>query len=206
MKEITTQKREGNRASRAVSPEMDADTMKVARETWIIAVLGTIDLITTIVFIRNHGAEEANPIFRFFWHMGIPAFIAAKILLTGCPLLVLEWARKRNPRFVQMGMRTAIMGYVAMYGFGFLHLNGPGANEREVMAMASKISYTTEEWERENELRLQDEREALLYAYNYALKKSKALLSNTATQREKDSDVLDSSSFKFRQSSLKTRK
>ena len=188
VKEITTQDIEGNRASLAVSPEMDADTMKIAKETWIIAVLGTIDLITTIVFIQHHGAEEANPIFRFFWHIGIPAFIAAKILLTGCPLLVLEWARKRNPRFVQMGMRTAITGYVAMYGFGFMHLNGPGADERDIMAIAAQISYSTEELQRENEMRLQDDRETFIRAYSEALKKGTILQFNSSAEQRRGSE------------------
>ncbi len=153
--------------------------VKIAKETLIIAVLGTIDLITTIVFIQHHGAEEANPIFRVFWNIGLPAFIAAKILLTGCPLLVLEWARKRNPRFVQVGMRSAIAGYLMMYGFGYVHLNGPGADERDVMA--AQISYSTEiaqnaplmedtrtieERERQEFL----EREAFVKAYNHALR------------------------------------
>jgi|GEM_PF-1490209 len=171
--------------------------MKIAKETWMIAVLGTIDLITTIVFIQHHGAEEANPIFRFFWHIGIPAFVAAKILLTGCPLLVLEWARKRNPRFVQTGMRSAIAGYVAVYGFGFLHLNGPGATERDVTAMAAQVSYSTKELERENELRLQDERETLIRAYNHALKKGTILQFDNTMNRKKYSPVLDLPSRQF---------
>lgn len=139
--------------------------MKIAKESLIIAVLGTIDLITTIVFIRHHGAEEANPIFRFFWNIGLPMFILAKIMLTACPLLVLEWARKRNPRFVMFGMRSAIAGYVFMYGLGFLHLNGPGADEREVMA-AAQVSYA-EAANRE----IQDEmaRKDMLRTYNQML-------------------------------------
>ncbi len=156
--------------------------MKIAKETVIIGVLGTIDLITTIIFIQHHGAEEANPIFRLFWNIGLPAFIAAKVLLTVCPLLVLEWARKRNPRFVQMGMRSAIAGYMMMYGFGFLHLNGPGADERDVRA--AQISYSTEiaenippiedtrmieERERQEFL----ERKAFLQSYRFAMKNTK---------------------------------
>lgn len=172
--------------------------MKIAKETWMIALLGTIDLITTIVFIQHHGAEEANPIFRFFWQLGIPAFITAKILLTGCPLLVLEWARKRNPRFVQRGMRSAIAGYVAVYGFGFLHLNGPGADNREVMALASQVSYSMEELERENEMRLQEERDILVRAYTIALKKGTTIPLKNTTKQEKNSAVFTASALDLR--------
>jgi hypothetical protein len=142
---------------------MDAEKMKIAKESWIIAVLGAIDLITTIVFIQHHGAEEANPLFRFFWNIGLPVFICAKILLTACPLIVLEWARKRNPRFVQFGMRSAIAGYVCMYGLGFFHLNGPAANEREVMA-AQQVSYNPQS-EEEREQQVLADRQALLRMY-----------------------------------------
>ena len=74
--------------------------MKIAKESWIIMAIGLADLITTIIFIQNHGAEEANPLFRRYWEMGLMAFILAKLALLVGPLWVLEWARKRNPAFV----------------------------------------------------------------------------------------------------------
>ena len=78
----------------------EAETMKIAKETWIIMVIGIADLATTILFIRHHGAQEANPLFKHYWEMGLTAFIAAKIAMLVGPLVVLEWARIRNPRFV----------------------------------------------------------------------------------------------------------
>ena len=97
--------------------------MKVAKETWIILAIGIADLISTIVFIRHHGAHEANPLFRHYWEMGLFAFVCAKMAMLAAPLFVLEWARRRSPAFVSLALRTAIAGYVLMYGIGYLRLN-----------------------------------------------------------------------------------
>ena len=106
--------------------------MKIAKETWVLLSLGIADLVTTIIFIRQNGAAEANPLFSRYWEMGASAFIAAKLIMLACPLLVLEWARKRNPRFVTFALRGAIAGYVLMYGAGYMHLNGKSAFQDEL--------------------------------------------------------------------------
>ena len=107
--------------------------MKIAKETWVILAIGLADLITTIIFIKHHGAVEANPLFRRYWEMGMLTFVAAKIALLVGPLCVLEWARKRNPAFVSWALRTAIAGYIVMYGIGIVKLNDPARNESEAM-------------------------------------------------------------------------
>jgi hypothetical protein len=106
--------------------------MKIARESWLILVIGLADLVTTIVFIRAHGAQEANPLFRRYWEMSPAAFVVAKLMLLAGPLAILEWARRRNPRFVMFALRTAIAGYVVMYGVGYYRLNGPTAYANEM--------------------------------------------------------------------------
>lgn len=96
---------------------------RIAFESWLMALIGLADLGSTIVFIERHGAQEANPIFRHFWEMGLGAFIVAKLVCLIGPLLVMEWARQRHPRFVAGALRIAILGYLALYGVGVLHLN-----------------------------------------------------------------------------------
>jgi uncharacterized membrane protein len=106
--------------------------MKIARESWVIAVIGLTDLITTIIFIRNHNAAEANPLFRFFWEMGLPAFIFAKFILLFCPLLVLEWARVRRPRLVMQAQRFSIAAYLGLYCIGVYRLNHSSNHTTEI--------------------------------------------------------------------------
>lgn len=108
--------------------------MKIAKESWIIAAIGLADLYSTVVFIRHHGAHEANPIFRSYWEMGLFPFILAKMACLVCPLAILEWARRRRPRLVSFALRGAIAGYVMLYGVGFFHLNGHRAEAATVVA------------------------------------------------------------------------
>jgi len=112
--------------------------MKIARESWVIGIIGIADLVTTIVFIQHHGAQEANPLFRHYWEMGLTAFIAAKMICLLGPLLILEWARKSSPRFVSLALRGAIAGYVLLYGVGFMRLNGVGtAHAAEIVSLTA---------------------------------------------------------------------
>jgi hypothetical protein len=111
--------------------------MKIAKETWIILAIGLADLGTTILFIQHHGAEEANPIFRRYWEMGLAVFVCAKVALLLGPLYVLEWARLRNPHFVSWALRSAIVAYVLMYGVGYYRLN---THPREEAAYADLVA------------------------------------------------------------------
>ena len=108
--------------------------MKLAKETWIIAAIAMADLVTTIIFIKHHGAQEANPVFSHYWNMGILPFILAKSICVIAPLFVLEWARRRNPRFVSWALRTAIVGYVGLYCMGFMKLNAEPARAESIRA------------------------------------------------------------------------
>jgi hypothetical protein len=113
--------------------------MKITRESWVLAAIGIADLVTTIVFIEHHGAEEANPLFRHFWEMGLSVFILAKLALLACPLMVLEWARKRSPRFTLRALRGGIAAYILMYGVGFARLNNPQALANDMHSLDSGI-------------------------------------------------------------------
>ena len=119
-------------AARRLSETGKDRKMKIAKETWVILFIGLADLITTIVFIQHHGAREANPLFRRYWEMGLVAFILAKMAMLVGPLCVLEWARKRNPRFVNWALRGAIAAYLVMYSVGFVHLNRTVARADQV--------------------------------------------------------------------------
>ncbi|HZT40992.1 MAG TPA: DUF5658 family protein [Chthonomonadaceae bacterium] len=97
--------------------------MKLSRESWILILLGSADLATTILWIDRGMAQEANPLFHFFWNQGLLAFIAAKYLFLLGPILILEWARWRRPRFALMGLRTGVLAYVLLYGAGVTGIN-----------------------------------------------------------------------------------
>jgi len=104
--------------------------MRVTRETWILAAICLVDLITTLWFVRHGGASEGNPVMNFYLQQGVLPFVVAKCVLFLGPLLVLEWARRRNPRFVLTMLRVGIALYLGLYGAVVWRINtGDAARE-----------------------------------------------------------------------------
>ncbi len=97
--------------------------MKLAKESAFIAVIGLADLVTTVVWVEYHGAAEANPIFSHYLDKGIFWFALMKLVMLAAPLVVLEWARHRRPRFTLCASRFAIGAYCCLYVAGLLHVN-----------------------------------------------------------------------------------
>ena len=119
--------------------------MKLSKESWILLFIGSADLATTILWIERGMAEEANPLFHFFWNQGLLAFIAAKYLFLLGPILLLEWARWRRPRFALMGLRAGALAYVLLYGAGVASINSaqaePLAPDLEAPLVLTQVSY-----------------------------------------------------------------
>ena len=97
--------------------------MKLSRESWILMVLGTADLVTTILWIERGMAREANPLFSYLWNQGLPAFILAKYTFLLGPILIVEWARRRHPGFALWGLRAGALAYVLVYVAGVVGMN-----------------------------------------------------------------------------------
>ncbi len=98
---------------------------KVAIESWLIILIGVVDLSTTIYLAHHYGVSEGNPIFSLYLRMGEVWFIIAKMTMVLGPVFLLEWARRRNPVFVAWASRVAICGYLALYVLGVSHFNHP---------------------------------------------------------------------------------
>ncbi len=112
--------------------------MKLARESWVLIAICLADLVSTLVFVHAHGAQEANPIMQPFLLMGVIPFILAKSVFVFGPLYVMEWARRRRPKFVLCMMRVCIALYVSSYGAVVYRINSPGpdhmsANEMQML-------------------------------------------------------------------------
>ena len=97
--------------------------MKLTRESWIILIIGVLDLTTTLIWVANSGAQEANPIFRYYLAMGPLWFVVAKFICLLCPILLFEFAKNHRPQSAIRGARIAIVGYLVMYAVGVARLN-----------------------------------------------------------------------------------
>ena len=105
--------------------------MKLTKESWIILIIGLLDLTSTLFWINNSGAKEANPIFNYYLAMGPVWFIAAKFTCLLCPILLFEFARRTNPKFAVSGARVAIAGYLILYAVGVANLNAGSGQFRK---------------------------------------------------------------------------
>jgi hypothetical protein len=97
--------------------------MRILRESWIIACIGIADLVTTLIWVHNHGAKEANPLFAHYLAMGSVWFAVMKLVLLAGPIFLLEWASRHRPVFTRRASQFAIAAYVVMYGVGVAKLN-----------------------------------------------------------------------------------
>jgi hypothetical protein len=93
------------------------------RQTYILAMLGLIDLVTTTALVSRCGAAEANPLMAALLSRGLWVFVMVKITMLFGPLAVLEWSRRANPGFVAKAGSTAIAGYVVLYLAGVIRAN-----------------------------------------------------------------------------------
>ncbi len=103
--------------------------MKISRESIIIAVIGMVDMVTTLIMVQR-GAWEGNPIFEYYLAMGVPWFILMKSIFILAPIFLLELARRHRPVFTKWASRVAIMAYLGLYVIGVMHLN-PALMQRE---------------------------------------------------------------------------
>ena len=89
--------------------------MRIGRGSVALAIICVVDLVSTVIAVVYWGIEEANPVMAFFLDRGITAFCAAKLASFVPAILILEWYRKRNPRFVSAVLKGAVAAYATMY-------------------------------------------------------------------------------------------
>lgn len=102
--------------------------MRFSWESWLLALLCSIDMVTTAWMLNTRIASEANPIMGFYVSLGIPTFIVVKTLLFFGPLFVLEVLRRHRPRFIVGLLRAGILGYLLVYGVGVWQVNSASAS------------------------------------------------------------------------------
>src|SRR5438105_4799477 len=124
--------------------------MRISKEGVVIGVVGLADLGATVLWIKQHGAAEANPVFAHYLAMGFGWFIAMKVLCLAAPIFLLEWARIRRPRFTLIASRFAICAYICMYCIGFMRLNGalfaePAAEASITSKSATRLQFIISE-------------------------------------------------------------
>jgi hypothetical protein len=84
-------------------------------DSFLLLLLCFADMATTIYWIHCGAASEANPLLATALHYSVGWFIAIKLLSFVPAVVLAELYRKRNPRFVAICFRIAILIYSIIY-------------------------------------------------------------------------------------------
>jgi hypothetical protein len=101
----------------------EALNIEVSLESYVLGLICTIDMISTILLVRSGKAIEANPVLMPFMAHGIGCFFVAKTMLFVVPLFSLELFRNKRPLFVRKMLRVCIAAYLVSYCIGVMHVN-----------------------------------------------------------------------------------
>lgn len=112
-------------AKQRVSFQLTRLRQLVAVESIILSLICLLDLCSTLFWVAYRDAAEANPLMAFYLkNHGVTGFILAKCVFMAMPLMIAEWARRHNPRFVHKALRLAIFAYLTLYLLGVSQING----------------------------------------------------------------------------------
>jgi hypothetical protein len=97
--------------------------MTLTRESKVLIAICMLDLASTLLLLRHHGALEGNPLMSFYLRYGVGTFVMMKLTLIILPVFIAEWSRQYRPQFVRFMLRMAIATYVGVYMAVFLAAN-----------------------------------------------------------------------------------
>jgi hypothetical protein len=98
----------------------------VLPETTALAVIGGVDLLSTVYLLATGQAVEANALMRWVLHVAGPTgLVVCKATLLAGPLAVAEISRQKHPEFVRAALRVGIAAYALIYLAAFARYNLP---------------------------------------------------------------------------------
>ena len=99
--------------------------LSISPESAILTAICCVDMLLTLVLVQCRLATEQNPFMSACLSRGVLFFVVVK-LLSFVPFVVLvEFHRRRNPRFVRTVTRCTILLYLGIYTTLFIKVNFP---------------------------------------------------------------------------------
>jgi hypothetical protein len=87
----------------------------LAWESITLFMICFVDMCSTLYWVHNHTATEANPLMAYWLHQGDWAFCIAK-LLSFVPFLALcAYYRSSRPKLIAVALRSTIVLYATTY-------------------------------------------------------------------------------------------
>ena len=99
--------------------------ISLARETILLAVVCTVDLLLTAYLISTGIFTEGNPLLAHYLQYGLGMMCLVKLASFTVPLGVAEWYRRQYPTFVRWALRATLCLYLLGYLVGVTAVNLP---------------------------------------------------------------------------------
>lgn len=91
--------------------------------TFLIVVVGLFDLVSTLRLLQM-GHAEGNPLFGWLLQFGVPAFVLGKVAFLAGPVILIEWARRKEPKSAETGAWIALVFYLLIWGGQIVRMGG----------------------------------------------------------------------------------
>ena len=91
-----------------------------AVEVLLLLALCSLDMFSTIYWVRTGQATESNPFLAWAFHLHPLLFVLVKVGTYLPPLLLASYLARRHPRLVTILLRVVILAYVGLYLYGVL--------------------------------------------------------------------------------------
>jgi len=103
---------------------VEARTSRILPVNAALVVIGLVDLLTTLVWLRTGHAVEINPIMAAVLRCGLGLFIALKLGTLAAYVVVMEWYRRRHSAaFARVVGRITVASYLGIYAVSFACVN-----------------------------------------------------------------------------------
>ena len=86
-------------------------------------VVGLVDLLTTLIWVRGGLIVEANPLMAAILGVGVVPFVVVKLSTLSAYVATMEWYGRHRPERAGVIARAATLAYVAVYGVSFVVVN-----------------------------------------------------------------------------------
>ena len=88
-----------------------------------LIVVGLLDLVTTLVWLRNGRAVEANPVMAALLRVGFLTFVTVKISTLVVFVAAVAWYRQHNAAFCRTVSSFTLCAYLFVYAASFWCVN-----------------------------------------------------------------------------------
>ncbi|MBW3623178.1 MAG: hypothetical protein KY468_07175 [Armatimonadetes bacterium] len=95
----------------------------LSRETLLLGLICSADLVLTAVLISTGHFTEGNPILAHYLEYGLGMMCLVKLGSYVVPLALAEWYRQYRPDFVARLLRVTLCLYVVGYVTGIFFVN-----------------------------------------------------------------------------------